>query len=471
MNLLVCGAGSITAELFRRLGEKWRVTLVDKDEKRLAGFSKRFETVVRIVAGDASSPVVLEDAGLADQDYAVAMTDSDRVNLAFCSFAREKEVVNILARVTEQENVDRFEELGVRPLMLTGLVARNIYQYLQDPRIRVTTVGQGEVELFEVEVVPNLALMGRPASEFRHLEWRIVGVIRQSRVVFPADDFIFQEGDRVLILGKADMFDEVCGVMECAEPHFPRTYGRSLILGIADKFKDQVPSMVKEAVHLAQNTKVLHIVALCEPEAGKGVEEGQKPGQQFDTRIKVVEAPMLKRVKKTAEDEGAGVVLLVPPAQGMIASITRPVTIGLAHSLSCPLLVCRGTHPYEKILAAFDGSDRAQLALETALDLTLQLNAALTVAVVREPEFLRGERSEDWGEQVMKRARELAHIDKVKIEEVILKGNPVRELTRLAEDYNLLVIGSGPEDKEAFLPHVGELLVRKSPCSVLVLAR
>jgi len=471
MNLLVCGAGSVGAELLRRLGEKWRVTLVDKDENRLAAFSKRFEVVVRLVAGDASSPVVLEDAGLADQDYVVALTDCDRVNLALCRFAKEKGLVNILARVSESENVDRFEELGVRPLMLTGMVARNIYQYLQDPRIRVTTVGQGEVELFEVEVVPNLALMGRPASEFRHLEWRIVGVIRKSRLVFPEDDFIFQEGDRVLILGQADMFDEVCGVMECAEPHFPRTYGRSLVVGISDRFRDRAPAMVKEAVHLAKNTMVLHIVALCEPEAAKGVEEGKKPGQQFDIRIKTVDRPLLKRVKKTIEAEGAGVVLVAPPPKAMIDTITRPSTIALAYSLPCPLLICRGTQPYENILAAFDGSDLSRLALETALDLALQLDAALTVAVVREPEFLRGERSDDWGERVMKQARELAHIDKVKIKEVILTGNPVQQLTQLAHSYNLLVIGSGPEDKGPFLPHVGELLIRKSPCSVLVLSR
>ena len=471
MKLLMTGAGSITFELLRRLGEKWRVTLVDKDEERLSAASGRFESVVRVVIGDASSQVVLEDAGLADQDYVVAMTDSDRVNLAFCRFAKEAGIVNILARVTEPQKAPEFEELGARPLMLTGLVARNIYQYLQDPRIRVTTIGQGEVELLDVEVVPNLALMGRPVSEFRHLEWRIIGVFRKARLVFPEDDFVFQEGDRALILGKADLFDEVCDVMECAEPHFPRTYGSSLILGISDRFRDKAASLYKEAVHLARNTKVLHIAVLCEPKAAEAVEEKEKPGQQFDTRCEVVEAEMLSRVREIAQTESGGVVLLPPPGQGIVASMTRPTTIALAHSLPCPLLISRGTQPYEKILVAFDGSDNAELALETALDLALQFDAAVTVAVVREPEFLRGEDSGDWAETVMKRARELAHIDKVKIEEVVLTGNPVRELTRLADGFNLLVIGSGRQEKEVFSPHVGELLLRRSPCSVLVLAR
>ncbi len=469
MKLLVCGTGNITAELLRRLGEKWQVTLVDKDEKRLGTFPGRFETVVRIVDGDASSPVVLEEAGVKDQDYVIAMTDSDPVNLAACRFAKEADVRNIMARVTDPENTARFEALGVRTLMLTGLVARNVYQYLQDPRIRVTTIGQGEGELLEVEVAANLTLMGKRASEFRRLKWQVAAVIRRGRLVFPDDDFVLQEGDRALILGETDLFDEVCDTIQCAEPHFPRTYGSSLILAVPDRFQDRAASMLKEAVHLAHNTKILQIVALCGPQVGQMEEEKERTGQQFEIRTEVVDQDIDARVGEVAEAENAGVVLMPPPSAGAIASFTPPSTVARAHGLPCPLLVLRGTHPYEKIVACFDGSPMAELALETALDLTRQLEAELTVAVVQEPAFLRG--SGNWGESIMERAREMAHIDKVKIKEAVLTGNPVREVTRLAEGANLLVIGGGRKDKEAFVPHVGELLVRRSPCSVLVLVK
>jgi Trk K+ transport system NAD-binding subunit/nucleotide-binding universal stress UspA family protein len=471
MKLLICGVGNIAAELLHRLGEKWKVTLVDKDETQLNPFPTRFESVVKIVAGDASSPVVLEEAGLAEHDYLIAMADSDRVNLAACKFAKEAGLRNIMALVTDPENIGGFEELGVRPLPLTGLVARNIYQYLQDPRIRVSTIGQGEVELLDVEVEPNLSLMGRPVSDFLHLEWRIAGVLRKGRLIFPDEDFVFQEGDRALVLGKADLFDEVCEAMQCAEPHFPRTYGSSLVLSVPDGFGDRSADMLKEAIHLARNTKILHIVALCGPETEKGGIENRGAGQQFDIRVEVVEGDFGQRVQQTAEEENAGVVLVPPPSPGMIDSLTRPATIAQVHELPCPLLVLRGTHPYKKILACFDGSSMAELALETALDLSRQLEAELTVAAVAEPEFLHGEGGGDWAERVMGQARELAHIDKVKIEEVRLTGNPVRELTKLAEAFNLVVIGSGRREKEVFTPHVGELLLRKCPCSILALTR
>ncbi|MGA6925774.1 MAG: NAD-binding protein, partial [Desulfosarcina sp.] len=68
MKLLVCGAGRITDELLKRIGANWEVTLIDKKEARLAPFSNRFPNVVRVMTEDASSAVVLGQAGLAEQD-------------------------------------------------------------------------------------------------------------------------------------------------------------------------------------------------------------------------------------------------------------------------------------------------------------------------------------------------------------------------------------------------------------------
>ena len=67
MKILVCGAGRITDELLKRIGTNWEITLIDKEETRLTPFSNRFPTIVRTITADASSPVVLNKAGLADQ--------------------------------------------------------------------------------------------------------------------------------------------------------------------------------------------------------------------------------------------------------------------------------------------------------------------------------------------------------------------------------------------------------------------
>ena len=74
MNILICGVGYIAEELLKRLGESWRVTLLDKDATSLRDVSARFVSVIRVLGGDASSPVVLQKAGLEDQDVVLALT-------------------------------------------------------------------------------------------------------------------------------------------------------------------------------------------------------------------------------------------------------------------------------------------------------------------------------------------------------------------------------------------------------------
>jgi nucleotide-binding universal stress UspA family protein len=133
--------------------------------------------------------------------------------------------------------------------------------------------------------------------------------------------------------------------------------------------------------------------------------------------------------------------------------------------------VTRGTHPYENILVPFNGTEASSRALAVAVDLARQLGACVTAGVVEEPEFLHEERPDEptWLEGILDQVRERTRIHKIQVHEEVRRGNPVKELTAVAADYNLMVIGSTTQDKDLFAPHVGELLARKAPCSVLII--
>jgi Trk K+ transport system NAD-binding subunit len=178
VNILICGAGYIAQELLKRLGETWKATLVDKDESILRDLSSRFVSVVRVMGGDASSPVVLERAGLGDQDYVLALTRDDPSNLAVAAFAREKGIRNVLALVYDPDRLPDFHELEVRTMTTATQAARRIHQYLLDPRINVFPIGEDEAEFMEVDVDANPDLEGRRiadvqgSSSKRCLAWR-----------------------------------------------------------------------------------------------------------------------------------------------------------------------------------------------------------------------------------------------------------------------------------------------------------
>lgn len=470
MNILICGAGYITEALLKRLGSAWRATLIDKDARRLDLLSNQNESVVRAVAGDASSPVVLEESGIADQDYVLALTGDDRVNLAVARFARESEIKNIMALVYMSENLPRFEEMDVKTIHVTRDVSSTIYRYLQDPRITVTPVAQGRVELMEVEIGPQIQLLGKPYDPVQHSNWRVVGLLRKNNLMAYDMQTVLQRGDRLLILGQADVFRQVCSLIGCDEPHFPRIYGNSLALGMPAGSGLAGEALLKESLHLLRNTKLQQMTAICKDTECVQLTQRIEAPQQVQLDVIETGSKLVSAVRQHCRETNVGLVVLPLLEKAVIDVLAKPVHITLAHSLPCPLMVAKNTHPYERILVPFNGSPIAVTALEAAFDLAAQIDASVTAAVIKEPDFLHGTEEEDpWADGLVTEVRKVALAYKRPVEEVIKTGNPVAEITGMTEFFNLIVIGSTTEEKEFLEPHIGELLVRKSACSALVI--
>jgi len=472
MNILICGAGFIAEELLKRLGESWKVTLIDRDESILRDISARFVSVSRVLGADASSPVALEKAGLAEQDYVLALTRDDASNLAIATFAKDKGIRNILSLVYDSKYLPEFQKIGVKTLTIATQAARRIHQYLLDPRVNVFPIGQDEAEFMEVDVGPNPVISGDRIMEARNGEWRVVGVLREQRLMFPEEDTVFRPEDRLLMLGRPGLYEAVCSLLECTEAHFPRTYGHDLVLGMPAGQGERGDAILNEGLHLAQNIKIQRVLVLCSEEACEQKEQIERWARSLDIELRRTESNILQAVEETCSKESAGVALLPPADPPRFDSLARPVLISLAHRLPCPLLLARGTHPYENILVPYNGTAASDLALRVAVDLASQLDACITTAVVEEPEFLHEEKPDEatWLDRVLERIRERAHIHKTKLHEELRRGNPVKEITSLAADYNLLVLGSTKREKDLFTPHVGELLARKAPCSVLIVS-
>ncbi|MCB1737762.1 MAG: NAD-binding protein, partial [Gammaproteobacteria bacterium] len=84
--IIILGAGQVGSSLAQSLaGEDNDITLVDQDAELLQGLRDRLD--VQTVHGPASQPSVLEQAGGADADLLVAVTNSDETNMVACQIA------------------------------------------------------------------------------------------------------------------------------------------------------------------------------------------------------------------------------------------------------------------------------------------------------------------------------------------------------------------------------------------------
>ncbi len=469
MKILVCGAGSTTDELLKRVSEKWEITVLEKRQERLESLPERFPSVVRVVAEDASSPVALERAGLARQDCLLALTDDDEVNLVAARQAREAGVPQVVALVRDPEMAPAFQELDVWALPASTVIARRIYQFLKDPRVRIIDLGEGEGELLEMEIGEHDATRFSDLGALATPDWRLVGIVREDRLLFPAAAEAAVAGDRLLFLGRGELYNEICATADCERPHFPRTYGQEMVLGLGGAGSDRA-RLLNEALSLAQGTHVASIVALY-GEPGPDLEETLARWSE-SLQIEAVrsEGPWRKRLVPLAREHDAGLVVVPPERPSWLRALLGGGLADLARRLPCPLLVARRDGLPERVLVPFAGDLASQRALEIAIDLSQQIDAAVTAIVVVEPEFLHGRDPghRAWRELTLRQVRELAHVHKMRVAEEVREGNPIRQIVAATAGHDLLVVGCPRRRPSLLSVDVAGELAARAACSVLL---
>jgi len=470
MKALICGAGKYTRSLLSRLGERWHITLIDRSESILTEMSHQHDTVAKAITGDASSPVLLEEAGLENSDYVLALTDNDKVNLAVARYAREKGVKHILSVVRQPEFTEQYQGLDVYTLFPADMVAGTMYHYLQDPRINVFPVSRGQGELVEVLVSRDNWIAGISIGHLEHPDWRLVAVFRDDVMLPLNDDITVQMGDRIILLGKRNFFRSVCSLLACAYMPFPTAWGRNLLVVLTDREPEKSRPILDECMYLVPQTSLGHLSVLRHTDIPDPSEYLAEWTGRYDIRMHTTDRNPLRHLPELCREENIALVILRPLETSFLKSLTRPEMTALAHSLPCPMLVARKSTPYHRILVPFSGSPKSVLALETAIDMAEQFDATVDTVVVQEPDFIHDGDSVGPPESVFKRVREISHIRKMEIGEVLRQGNPVKEIIAQSEEHDLMIIGSTNREKELLSPHVGELLIERAACSVLVIA-
>lgn len=467
MQLLICGAGLVTREVLKRLGNTWTLTLVDKDPANTEKCLESIEGDVRLVHEDASSAVVLEKAGITEHEYVLALTDRDDVNLEITRIARDRGVPYVMSLVHDPALAKEFEALGARVIMGGVLSARHIYHYLEDPRLSVTPLTAGQGEVLEVDTSVFFRMIGKPASAVRGEGWRLAGIFRHGELLLPEPYTRIEAADKLIIVGETDSFNPVCSLLECSSPHFPLAYGRGVLVGMLPGEHGQ-EALMEEALYVARQTKVAHVEVICAEDQCDIRKRLEEYSHVFDLQVNSGQEALLRRITRRAEEASIGCVVVPPFQPALINRMLRPPLVGLAHSVGCPVLVARNSAPYARILVPFHKNDVAELTLEVALDFAKQVMADVTVIIVEEEDFVHGEEGAPDTQFLKHRVQEIAHAHKVKLEIVVRSGNPVRQILETAAEHDLLVVASSTDRKGLFFPHVGEVLTEEAPCSVLV---
>ena len=208
MNVVLVGAGRMGGEIAIRLADEGHdITVVDSDVERLEQIANTVDAMTLL--GNGADYSVLSEAGVADADLLIAVTNEDAVNMLCCLSGKKLGVKNTVARVRTMEYFQQMvflkDELGLSLVLNPEqAAAAEISRILRFPSAaKVDSFAKGRAEMVEhtVEAGSSLCSLRLDRLRSKHGGILIAVVERGEDVFIPRGDFVLQEGDAIHVVG------------------------------------------------------------------------------------------------------------------------------------------------------------------------------------------------------------------------------------------------------------------------------
>jgi trk system potassium uptake protein TrkA len=219
--ILIVGGGNIGFNLAKILEESQdavRVKIIEKNKNRAEFLANELNNSI-VINGDALDEEVLAEANLEEAETVLALTNDDEDNLMVSvlveKFAKDEKEINdkrTMALINKPnysllQNSLKIDDL-IDPRMNT---VSSILKHVHKGTIETAyTIMNGEYEVIEAEIIETSELINKELknSDLPD-EVRIGAVLRDSKVIIPRSNFVFQKEDKVVFLAKKDSISVV----------------------------------------------------------------------------------------------------------------------------------------------------------------------------------------------------------------------------------------------------------------------
>ncbi|MDN3514652.1 MAG: Trk system potassium transporter TrkA [Candidatus Brocadia sp.] len=210
MKIVIVGAGAVGSNLAKQLSKEGHdISVVEKDLDLVKRISEKMD--VFVVSGNASSPIILEDAGIKNADMILAVTNSDEINMVVCTIAHCYGVKTKIARIRSTELSDEQPLLHQNGFHIDHVInpekitISSILNIIGTPgAIYVADFTEGDILLRGFNVPEDAPIVGKKLSELKEIEstdsFLIVAIQRNEQMVIPTGDTKILSHDNIFVL-------------------------------------------------------------------------------------------------------------------------------------------------------------------------------------------------------------------------------------------------------------------------------
>ncbi|WP_158058759.1 cation:proton antiporter domain-containing protein [Halorussus halophilus] len=218
MRVLIIGGGKVGRALAERLEDRGENVVIIERETDMIELAR--EAGFTVHKGDGTDTELLRKAGADNAKIVVAATGDDDANLLIAQLAESKfDVETIIARANNPDNVDAFEDLGVRTIDASMATAWAIDNVIERPALSnwMTEIGRsGDVQEVEVTSQDHVGKTIEELDSELPNGVLIALVGRDGNTEVPNENFTLQEGDHITFLGRKEA---VRDAIDLCHPH------------------------------------------------------------------------------------------------------------------------------------------------------------------------------------------------------------------------------------------------------------
>ncbi|HEU0187323.1 MAG TPA: Trk system potassium transporter TrkA [Gallionellaceae bacterium] len=215
MKILILGAGQVGSTVAESLvSEANDITVVDMDGEKLRQLQDRLD--LSTLTGNASHPSVLEQAGIADADMLLAVTQSDEVNMVACKLAASLyNTPTRIARIRAADYLahpeifsnDNFSvDFSICPEQILTDYIRKLIEFPE--ALQVLEFADGRVSLVAVRAFEGGPLVGNPLKYMQvhmpQIDTRVAAIFRHDRPLIPEGDTVIEAGDEIFFIAATE---------------------------------------------------------------------------------------------------------------------------------------------------------------------------------------------------------------------------------------------------------------------------
>ena len=213
--LLIGGRSKAKSLAVSLLAEGYHVTVINdsmEDCERLAEIND-----LTVYHGDGTKPYVLDEAGAAECDIAIAMTAKDQNNLVACQICkRNYGVKKTVALVSDPEKIEFFRQMGVDSVVCAISAVTSIIrqQAFINDMVQIVPVDYGKVQIVEIHIPEDAPVSGKKLWEIDLPDEIVVGcILRRDQTLIPRGDTRISAGDTLVVIAGSGQEMEAARVL------------------------------------------------------------------------------------------------------------------------------------------------------------------------------------------------------------------------------------------------------------------